>query len=60
MSLELLPAIAVAVAIAVSLLGLVMFRLARLGPASQQQSLESSLVRLEQSLRDELGVAVTP
>ncbi|MBO0736380.1 MAG: DNA recombination protein RmuC [Alphaproteobacteria bacterium] len=56
MSLEALWAVTLAVSITSALLGLVIIlRLVRRGPASQQQSLEASLVRLEQRLRDELA-----
>jgi DNA recombination protein RmuC len=54
-SIELLPAASFVIAIvAAALAAAILFRL-RFDPASQQQTLEAALARLEQGLRDELA-----
>ncbi|MGA7863811.1 MAG: DNA recombination protein RmuC, partial [Stellaceae bacterium] len=55
MSIELLPAVSLAVAIVGAALGAAILVRLRLDPALQQQTLEASLARLEQGLRDELA-----
>jgi DNA recombination protein RmuC len=54
MSITALSAVTLAVAVLGAVLtAVIIFRLARFNPAVQQQSLEASLARLEQGLRDE-------
>jgi DNA recombination protein RmuC len=56
MSVAALSAIILAVAVVGAVLAAAIFiRLARIRPATQQQSLEASLIRLEQGLRDEFA-----
>ena len=56
MSIELLPIATFAVAVVgTALAALIVLRMARFGTASQQQSLEAPLARLERGLRDEFA-----
>jgi DNA recombination protein RmuC len=55
-SVEASTAVALAFAIlAIALVAVILFRLSRLNPALQPQSLETSIVRLEHGLRDEFA-----
>jgi DNA recombination protein RmuC len=55
-SIEALSAVSLAVAIiGVALASAILFRVARLGSQSQQQGLETALLKLEQGLRDEFA-----
>src|SRR5436189_186132 len=55
MSIELIPAASLAVAIVGAALATAILVRFRFNPASQQHTLETSLARLEQALRDELA-----